>query len=268
MSTEQSLYCLKNIDVERSGCTILNTVSMTARAGEITVLAGPNGAGKSTALRVLAGSLSTEAGHVLLNSQPLEEFSSYALAQRRAVLAQHVSVSFDFEVYDIVCLGLASQKLENKREKDTRVMECLRQFQAETLIGRRYHTLSGGEQKRVQLARVLAQISEPLETYETRWLLLDEPGANLDMAHELALMETLQELTQKEGTGIIIALHDLALARIFADHFVLMKQGNIIAEGAPSSILTPQLLEKVYELPSAWRDWPLSRKAPLKANLS
>jgi len=226
---------------------LLEKVSLKITPGQVTAVVGPNGAGKSTLLKLLCGDLSPSNGEVWLNNRPLKQWSALEQAQRRAVLPQHSALSFPFTALEVVLMGRMPhcQGLEGQADYDIARL-ALAKTESLHLQNRLYPTLSGGEQQRVQLARVLAQIWET-STKAQRYLLLDEPTNNLDLAHQHRTLQLTKSLTQ-EGIGILTILHDLNLAAQYADQVLVLKAGQAVAVGPPAQIFTPQLVFDVFDL--------------------
>ncbi|MEM7023108.1 MAG: heme ABC transporter ATP-binding protein [Pseudomonadota bacterium] len=242
------------------GRRLLDDVSLTLRAGEVSCVLGPNGAGKSTLLRVLAGALKPSAGNVVLAGKPLTAWSNGDLARRRAVLSQSTALTFPFRVEEVVRLGRSPHAGRCTREEDEAVMgEAMVAADVTHLRQRRYPTLSGGEQQRVQLARVLAQIMEPSGRCDGRWLLLDEPTASLDLAHQQHLLGLARRVAA-DGGSVLAVLHDLNLAAPIADSICLLKGGRIAAQGTVAATFTPKLIEDVFGTPATVVPHP---KAPV-----
>lgn len=224
---------------------ILHGVCMRARAGELTAIVGPNGSGKTTLMRVLTGELASGTGDVSLNAHPLAGMKPWELASLRAVLAQSVTLSFPFTVREVVQLGLSSGW--NARTADAAVLveNALELVDLAGFEGRYYQQLSGGEQQRVQFARVLTQIWQPMDEDGPRWLFLDEPVSSLDIRHQLQIMEIAKNYAERGG-GVIAVMHDLNLTAMFADRVVMMHEGRVAAAGAPGEVLKDDLLARVF----------------------
>jgi iron complex transport system ATP-binding protein len=237
---------VQDIHVRRQDRWILQDVSLTAHPGRVLALLGPNGAGKSSLLGALAGWITPSLGDVLLDGRSLAAWAPMALARRRAMLSQSVQLGFAFRVEEVVMLGRAPSGRRTSQPQDVAVVEhALRLAQVAHLRGRNYLELSGGEQRRVQLARVLAQVWEQDEG--PCWLLLDEPEAGLDIAHQHAMLRQLQGLSQR-GYGVIVVLHDLNLAVRYADEIAVLTQGRLVRLGTPEHALEPGALSKIYGL--------------------
>ena len=244
MSTNSTL-CARAVRVVRGERAILRDVSLTAMPGRLLVLVGPNGAGKSTLLSVMAGLLKAERGDVALDGRPLPAWPPRELAQRRAMLSQRVDLEFGFRVDEVVGLGRSPHPRDPVR--DERIVDAaLRAAHAWGLRGRRYTALSGGEKQRVQLARVLAQIWEGAAT--GGWLLLDEPEAGLDIAHQHFILRRARACAAA-GFGVIAVLHDLNLAARYADEIAVLADGMLLRHAEPGEALDATLLSDIYGIP-------------------
>jgi iron complex transport system ATP-binding protein len=229
---------------------LLRDVSLAVEPGEVVALVGPNGAGKSSLLRALAGDVVPTSGSVLLNERLVTDYRPRELALLRAVLPQQTVMQFAFTVREVVEMGRGPRRLDD----DTTIIdECLRRTDTLNLADRIYPSLSGGEQARVTLARVLAQ--------ETPVLLLDEPTASLDLHHQQLVMEVARELAG-EGASVVVILHDLNLAAVYADRIGVMRAGQLLEIGTPWETLTEALLSDVFACPIAVASHP-TRDCPL-----
>jgi iron complex transport system ATP-binding protein len=242
---------LRGVRHVAGGTTILDDVSLRFRAGAFNVILGPNGAGKSTLLRAATGLLRPSAGSVLLDGRPVREYEPAELARKRAVLSQHVELAFPLPVREVVLMGRYPHYARVPAPRDLAIVD-----EALALVGmhgRRqqpYPTLSGGEQQKVQLARVLAQIwsggaGGGGDTPPHRYLFLDEPTSSLDIHYQLQLLRVVRELPGHDCT-VIAVLHDLNLAFEHADHVVLMDRGRIAWKGDARGEPPAALLERVF----------------------
>ncbi|MCC6776982.1 MAG: heme ABC transporter ATP-binding protein [Hyphomicrobiales bacterium] len=222
------------------GRALLADVSLALVPGEVVALVGPNGAGKSTLLRVLSGDLSPQRGHVMLDGRSLRAYRPRALAQRRAVLAQSINVVFPFTVTDIVRMGAGD---DHGRRVDHLVEAVLAEVDLIGFESRVITTLSGGEQQRAHLARVLVQLDCAMSGPGI--LLLDEPTASLDLRHQLDVLAAIGRRAG-HGAAVLIVLHDLNLAARLAGHVVVMKGGHIDADGTPHETITGDVLARVF----------------------
>ena len=227
---------------------VLNRVSVKVEQGKVIGLIGPNGAGKSTLLNVLSGDLQPDSGHVTLDDKPLQDFTPKTLAKARAVMSQASAIVFDFTVEEIARMGWVQDDVYLNDVADRAFRSITSVCEIDSLLDRRYRTLSGGEQRRVQFARTLLQIWRTENANETRYLLLDEPTANLDIAHELAVLRLANEVAASR-VGVLVVLHDLNLAARFTSQLVLLDEGKVIASGATKEVLNAAQLERVYRTP-------------------
>jgi len=221
---------------------LLNQVSFSAEPGEAIAIAGPNGAGKSTLLRVLSGDRRPDHGEVRLKGRPLAQFSSGALARQRAVLSQTTVMAFPFTVAEVVAMGLSDR---NPRARAAAADAALAEVGLAGFQDRIITTLSGGEQHRAHLARVLAQLASGEREHGPGLLLLDEPTASLDLHHQLDFV-ALARKRAAQGTTVVAVLHDLNLAATFADRILMLHRGRIAADGTPRLTITERLLADVF----------------------
>ncbi|MBT0782120.1 heme ABC transporter ATP-binding protein [Paracoccus versutus] len=229
-----------DIQVSLGRKQILHGVSVEARAGEITAIVGPNGSGKTTLMRSLTGELACR-GAVTLNGHDIAALSPEELARRRAVLPQAAALSFPFTVAEVVRIGVEARG----ERADALVPAALAAVDLPGFSGRLYQELSGGEQQRVQLARVLAQVWQPLDADGPRWLMLDEPVSSLDIAHQLTVMRLAADYA-RAGGGVVAVMHDLNLTALFAQKLVLMSGGRVLCQGRPDEVLTDEALSSAY----------------------
>lgn len=220
---------------------VLPGLDFTARPGRLTAIVGPNGSGKTTLLRALTGEL-PHGGTVRLNGRDIARMKPWQLAAIRGVLPQATTLAFPFTVIEVVRLGLAAG---TAGADPSLPLRALARVDLAGFAGRFYNDLSGGEQQRVQLARVLTQVWEPVAAGEPRWLLLDEPVSSLDIGHQLTVMELARDYA-RAGGGVIAVMHDLNLTAMYADRIVLMHRGRIAAQGSPAEVLTDATLSAAY----------------------
>jgi len=221
---------------------VLDGVSLEVAAGELLAILGPNGAGKSTLLRVLGGSLRPWRGSIELFGRPLGEFDRRALARELASVRQESSTVFPFTVLEVVLMGraphLGSIRFEGKRDLAI-ARAALERFGLLALAGRYIQELSGGERRRVFIARALAQ--------EPSVALLDEPTAFLDLKHIGEIFAMLKQLRAERGMAVVATFHDLNVAAQYADRVLLLKDGVTVGCGPPEEVLTVANLRHVYE---------------------
>lgn len=223
---------------------ILKAVDFAARPGQVTAIIGPNGSGKTTLLRALTGELRLAAGRVTLNGTDIALLKSPELAMRRAVLAQQTALGFPFTATEVIRIGLTAHP-GPEAARDTLIRDALAAVDLPEHAGRLYQEMSGGEQQRVQLARALAQVWQPVTPEGPRWLFLDEPVSSLDIAHQLTVMRLAADYARRGG-GVVAVMHDLNLTAMFADRVLLMRGGRVLGEGGPAAIMTDALLSCAY----------------------
>ena len=235
----------EHLQIRKQGRMLLDVPHLSLPAGQVHALLGPNGAGKSTLLSALAGIERSAASCVRLHGRALDGWDTLDLARHRALMTQDTDVPFDFEVDDIVRMGRYPHGGHPHPREHELVDHALGLAGAMPLRGRRHTQLSGGEKARVLLARALAQIQAPPGDTRPRWLLLDEPTAALDLAHQHAVMRLLRQVAS-EGTGVLVVLHDLNLAGAYADQVLVMANGRIDSSGHCQQVLQPQLVERIW----------------------
>jgi iron complex transport system ATP-binding protein len=238
----------RNLSYRASGRALVEDASLALPAGRLTVLVGPNGAGKSTLLKLLSGELAPAAGEVRLGAEPLSAIPGWRLACRRAVMAQQTRLAFPFTVYEVARLGVDGVgRALTRSARAALIGQGLEAAGVLELAARAYQSLSGGEQQRVQFARALCQLEAGASLGESQALFLDEPVANLDLCHQLALLDRARALAAR-GVAVLAVLHDLNLAAAYADTLVAMDNGRIVARGAPGQVLKDALLAGVFKV--------------------
>ncbi|MER1975522.1 iron-enterobactin ABC transporter ATP-binding protein [Pseudocitrobacter faecalis] len=223
--------------------TIAEDLNVTIPDGHFTAIIGPNGCGKSTLLRTLSRLMTPTQGHVFLDGEHIQHYASKEVARRIGLLAQNATTPGDITVQELVARGrYPHQPLFTRwREEDERaVAKAMQATGVTNLASQSVDTLSGGQRQRVWIAMVLAQ--------ETAIMLLDEPTTWLDISHQIDLLELLSELNRKQGYTLAAVLHDLNQACRYATHLIALKEGKIVAEGAPGKIVSAELIEQVYGL--------------------
>jgi len=215
-------------------------ISLRLARGEVVGVIGPNAAGKSTLARLCCGLLKPQQGSVSLQGEPLSRLSRRERARRVAFLPQHPPHDLSFTAHEVALMGRAPHlglwSLEGPRDLD-RARAALQEVDALELGDRPISQLSGGERQRVFLARAFAQ--------EAALLVLDEPTAALDLAHQVLLVNALRRRA-REGGGALLVLHDLALAGAACDRLALLDRGRVVAEGTAGEVLRPAVLSPVY----------------------
>jgi iron complex transport system ATP-binding protein len=237
----EPLLTAQGVSYRQDGHMILSDVHLSVQPGELVGLIGPNGAGKTTLLKVIGGLWSGAKGQITLLDRPLARYSARDVARIIAQVPQITALDFPFSVRQVVLMGRNPHlsRFELETERDRRIAEqAMKRTKTLDLAERLIGTLSGGERQRVLIARALTQ--------EARLLLLDEPTANLDIQHQIGILELVQGLIREDGLGAVAAVHDLELAARFCDRLVLMDQGAVLAEGTPEDVLSPDILRKAY----------------------
>ncbi|HRG10646.1 MAG TPA: heme ABC transporter ATP-binding protein [Cyclobacteriaceae bacterium] len=232
----------KHIGLSINGKTLLNDVNLSVQPGTFTAIAGPNGAGKSSLLKILSHELTHYKGEVRINDVIASSYSVAQLSAVRAVLPQHSHVQFPFTVKQIVEMGRQHFKTTSKNN-DALLEEVMELTGIADWANRNYISLSGGEQQRVQLARVLAQVWDQ-KTFP-RYVLLDEPTSSLDIAQQ-QLIFTLVKKACERNIGVLAIVHDLNQAVQFADHLYFMRNGSVIAQGESKEVFTKTNIEETF----------------------
>lgn len=236
-----------NLMTVRGGRRLVDDVSIALEPGTMTVVIGPNGAGKSTLLKLLSGEIRPDGGTIKVDGLDIGDLTARELAERRAVLPQSLMLSFPFTALEVVRMGaIAHGSLNPSRDARTALGRVgLAGFEA-----RSYQALSGGEQQRVQFARVLAQAPNAVEDGKPKALYLDEPTSSLDIGHQIAVLEIARDFA-RVGGAVLAILHDLNLAAEFADHLVVLHRGRVAASGAVGDTLTDRVISEVYGISGA-----------------
>lgn len=222
-------------------------VSVTLEPGTITAICGPNGAGKSTLLAILAGLLAPDRGEVAVGGCGLGAMAPRDRARTIGYLPQSPEVAWDLSVETLVSLGRLPWPGAPESDAQGAIDAAIAAMDLEALRHRPVSRLSGGERARALMARVLAT--------RPAWLLADEPLANLDLAHAAALVGRFREQAQA-GRGVVLVLHDLAMAMNHADRVIVLDQGRIAADGAPGEALCSDVIARVWNCPSRWLGEP------------
>lgn len=235
------------MSLEIDGGEIVNDINIEVFPGKVLALIGPNGAGKSTILKLLSGDVKPTSGVVKYNDINISNIPFVDRAHIRGVMSQSQTIAFDFSVLEIIEMGWLHSDHDYYTSFYPDVLkQIIEDCELQHLADRKFNTLSGGEQKRVHFARVLLQLWIPEGDIHPRFMLLDEPLANLDIYHELKMLEIIKRHLSK-NIGVLLILHDLNTASKFADNIVLMKNGTIVKNGSTIEVLTEPILSETYE---------------------
>lgn len=238
---------VEQVSVSAGKTRIVQDLSFHAKAGEVLAIIGPSGSGKTTLMKAMTGELPYSGG-ITLAGLEVGGLSPEVLAAMRGVLPQASQISFPLNVAEVVGLGLTSSRRE-RTFRARRIAEALAKVGLSGFEGRSYQELSGGEQQRVQLARVLCQVWDPLpQEGRPHWLFLDEPVSSLDIKHQVQIMQ-LAAGYAKRGGGVVAVMHDLNLTAAFADRVLVMQGGRRLAFGARDEVMQAELLSKAYDFP-------------------
>ena len=235
------------MSLEIDGGEIVNDINIEVFPGKVLALIGPNGAGKSTILKILSGDIKPTSGVVKYNDINISNIPFVDRAHIRGVMSQSQTIVFDFSVLEIIEMGWLHSDHDYYTSFYPDVLkQIIEDCELQHLVDRKFNTLSGGEQKRVHFARVLLQLWIPEGDIHPRFMLLDEPLANLDIYHELKMLEIIKKRLSK-NIGVLLIVHDLNTASKFADNIVLMKNGTIVKNGSTIEVLTESILSETYE---------------------
>lgn len=220
---------------------VLQDVSFRVERGEFVGVIGPNGSGKTTLLKILYRLLSPQKGEILFELVPMKKMDRADIAKRIAVVAQETHLLFPFNVIETVLMGRSPHlgHLMFESEKDLEIAKKAMEWTKVLPFSERsMDELSGGERKRVFIARALAQ--------EPEVILLDEPTANLDIHHQMDFLELILTLNRERGLTIVMASHDMNIASEFCDRLILLRGGGIYKAGTPDEVITKENIENVY----------------------
>ena len=230
---------IKDVVFSYASTPILKNVCMELAPSEVLGIVGPNGSGKSTLIRCIDRILKPQNGSILLDGRDIKKMGRMEIAKRMGYVPQTFSRVFPATVFDTVLMGRRPHLGWRSSEHDIeKVLEALKLLEIEDFALRDFNEISGGEQQKVFLARALAQ--------EADVLLLDEPTSNLDIRHQLEVMEVIRSLVVEKGISAIMAIHDLNLASRYADRVVMLNGGRICSAGDPALVLTAENIKSVY----------------------
>ncbi len=248
-----SLLAAEAVDFSYGDQRVLQGTNLVLGEGELVALLGPNGSGKTTLLKLLCGILMPQTGRTTWMGQNIGSIKRRTIARHIALVPQEMNVPFAFTVQEIVGLGRTphSRSLfgESLRDREA-IASALELTETRGLADRYFGDLSGGEQQRVVIAMALAQLSEQILSERARRarpvLLLDEPTVHLDINHQMEILELIQKLNRERGLTVLATMHDLNLASLYFDRLILLQDGRIATDGAPSQVLSKEWVARVF----------------------
>jgi iron complex transport system ATP-binding protein len=234
--------------------SVLQNLTFSVSEGDFFVIIGPNGSGKTTLMRTIAGILKPRSGNLQFFERQFSAFKRREFARLVAFVPQGLPVEFPFTVAELVLMGRAPYNstlgIETQKDHDI-AAQAMKFTEVGHLAGRTLDQLSGGEQQRVFLARAICQ--------EPRILLLDEPTASLDLAHQVRIMDLMERLKNEKNVTVVMVSHDINLAAMYGDQLLLLRDGNIVCMGLPREILDFETLEKTYDCALLVDESPLGK---------
>ncbi len=233
---------IKKLSFSYSENEVLKNIAFSISEGEFFIIIGPNGSGKTTLMKIIAGLLKPKQGKLKIFDRPLKDYTRKDLAKTIALVPQMTLVDFPFTVTELVLMGRSPHlsTLGFEQEKDLEIAKnAMALTDIEHLAHRPLDRLSGGERQRVFIARAICQ--------EPKIILLDEPTASLDLAHQVKVMDLMEKLKKEIGFTVIMVSHDVNLAAMYGDCLLLLKEGQIVSMGKPGAVLTYKTLEKAYD---------------------
>ncbi len=232
---------VKNLSYAYANRPVLKDITFSVETGDFFVIIGPNGSGKTTLMKLISGLLKPHQGRLEILNRPIGRYTRKALAKRIAFVPQMPAVDFPFTVAEMVLMGRSPHLglLGIEQQKDLEIARQALKFTGmEHLTQRKLDQLSGGEQQRVCIARAICQ--------EPDIILLDEPTASLDLAHQIRLMDMMETLKNEKGITVVMISHDVNLAAMYGNQLLLLSKGHIVCQGPPEEVLTFQKLEETY----------------------
>ena len=241
------MYEIKNLTYKIQKKSILKDISLEIKANNFLAIVGPNGCGKSSLLKSINGAITLFDGSISLDQKDITSYSPKELALKRSVLNQSFSFPYSFKAIEIIEMGLYSYELEHKKKKEL-VSYIINKLDISSLEHKDYQVLSGGEQQKVQLARVVLQIY--VSPLSEKYLFLDEPTLNLDIYYQYKILELSKELVNDLGIGVCAILHDLNQANLYSNEIIMMKEGEIKYKGKTKEILNSENIYEIFHVKS------------------
>jgi iron complex transport system ATP-binding protein len=232
---------IKNLRHAYGNQRIFDNLSFCIQKGDFFIIIGPNGSGKTTLMKIISGITKLQQGEVTLLDQSLQRYTQRNLAKKIAYVPQMLPPDFPFTVAQLVLMGRSPHQglLGVEQEKDFEIaIKAMTFTGVEQLFQRKFSQLSGGEQQRVFIARAICQ--------DPQIILLDEPTASLDLAHQIRIMDLMERLKIEKAITVVMVSHDVNLAAMYADRLLLLKAGRIVSLGRPKEVLTYETLEEAY----------------------
>lgn len=232
---------VKHVSKGYNNKNVITDVSVKIAKGKITSFIGPNGAGKSTLLSMISRLIAKDEGEIFIDGMDLTRCKNNDLAKKISILKQSNHINVRLTVKELVSFGRFPYSQGRLTKEDRKfVNEAIRYMELEEIQDKYLDQLSGGQRQRAYIAMVIAQ--------DTEYVLLDEPLNNLDMKHSVQIMKTLRRLTDELGKTVVIVIHDINFASCYSDYIVAMKDGRVIKEGTTDQIITPSVLNQVYDM--------------------
>ncbi|PJI33150.1 MULTISPECIES: ABC transporter ATP-binding protein [Gammaproteobacteria] len=220
--------------------TVVRQVSLDIGEGQFTAFIGPNGAGKSTLLGIMSRLMNPDAGQVMLDGENLQQMKNAEIAKKMAILKQANHTELRLSVEDLVAFGRFPYSHGHLTAQDHQMIDqSIQYMELEPMRHQQLSELSGGQRQRAYIAMVLAQ--------DTKYILLDEPLNNLDMKHSAQIMRVLKDLCVNHGKSIIVVIHDINFASVYANQIIAMKHGELVYQGTPQQIMHEDILQDIFD---------------------
>lgn len=252
------MISVHNISIRKGQKSIIDEVSLQIPPGQFTAVLGMNGAGKSTLMKAINHQEKVMQGYIEWDGTDLSLIDPKTLSYQRAVLSQNFSPGFPMKVMNLVEMGsYPFQDRISPDEKMKLVFNALEEVGMSDYADRDFSSLSGGEQKRILLAKCLVQLKNDTAENLSRYLFLDEPTSSIDIHHSFKILELVKSWTVQKNLGVFAILHDLNLASQFADNIIILKAGRVVQHGQPEFVFTPDHLEQSLEIKSIIKQHPV-----------
>ena len=220
--------------------TVVRQVSLDIGEGQFTAFIGPNGAGKSTLLGIMSRLMNPDAGQVMLDGENLQQMKNAEIAKKMAILKQANHTELRLSDEDLVAFGRFPYSHGHLTAQDHQMIDqSIQYMELEPMRHQQLSELSGGQRQRAYIAMVLAQ--------DTKYILLDEPLNNLDMKHSAQIMRVLKDLCVNHGKSIIVVIHDINFASVYANQIIAMKHGELVYQGTPQQIMHEDILQDIFD---------------------